>query len=64
MKFTLPVAAGIVVAIIAAGLAGITVGTPMTTDTTLMMVLPSMLAFGAVVFALGVKHGEYRTTAR
>jgi len=64
MKFNLPVAAGIVVAIILVGLAGITVGTPMTTDTTLMMVLPSMLVFGAIVFAIGVKHGEYRTTAR
>jgi len=64
MKFNFPVAAGIVVAIILVGLAGITVGTPMGTDTVLMMVLPSMLVFGAVVFAIGVKHGEYRATAR
>jgi hypothetical protein len=33
---------------------------PMGTDTILMMVLPSMLVFGALCLAIGVKHGEYR----
>jgi hypothetical protein len=28
--------------------------------TILMMVAPSMLVFGAVCLALGIKHGEYR----
>jgi hypothetical protein len=27
-----------------------------------MMVLPSMVVFGAVAFVLGVKHGEFRST--
>ncbi|EMA71684.1 hypothetical protein C462_05455 [Halorubrum distributum JCM 13916] len=25
-----------------------------------MMVVPSMLVFGALAFAIGVKHGEFR----
>lgn len=32
----------------------------MTTGTILMMVLPSMAIFGAVMLAIGVKHGEHR----
>jgi len=34
----------------------------MTTDTVLMMVAPSMIAFGLLTLAIGVKHGEYRAT--
>ena len=41
---------------------GVTVATPMDTSTVLMMVLPSIVVFGLVVLALGVKHGEYRAT--
>jgi|AntDeeMinimDraft_4_1070355.scaffolds.fasta_scaffold00084_67 hypothetical protein len=42
---------------------GALIGAPMMgTDTILMMVLPSMLAFGAITLALGVKYGEYRAT--
>jgi len=26
-----------------------------------MMVAPSMLVFGLIAFALGMKHGEYRS---
>lgn len=62
MEFKLPVAAGVVLAIIAAGTAGLLGMGVMSTQTTLMMVLPSMVAFAAVVFALGVKHGEYRAS--
>ena len=65
MELNLPVSVGIVLAIIAAGTAGLIV-VPMigmTTETTLMMVLPSMLVFAAIVFAIGVKHGEYRAGA-
>jgi len=29
-----------------------------------MMVLPSMIVFAAVAFAIGVKHGEYRAGTR
>jgi hypothetical protein len=62
MEFDLPRAAGIVALIIALGTAGVAVGTPMGIGTTLMMVLPSMLAFGAVAFVVGMKHGEFRAT--
>ena len=34
----------------------------MTTDTILMMVMPSMAIFGAVMLVIGVKHGEFRAT--
>ncbi len=36
----------------------------MATDTILMMVLPSMVIFGAVALLIGLKHGEHRATAR
>ncbi len=39
---------------------GITMATPMTTETVLMMVVPSLVVFGIVAVALGVKYGEYR----
>lgn len=34
----------------------------MAASTVLMMVLPSMAIFGAIMLAIGVKHGEYRAT--
>jgi len=61
MKFTLPVALGVLLAIVALGVAGLVAGGMMTLRTTLMMVAPSMLVFGLLAFGLGVKHGEYRT---
>lgn len=64
MKFNLPVAAGIVVAIIAIGAAGLVPMPGMGPQTIFMMVVPSMVVFAAVVFVIGVKHGEYRATAR
>jgi ABC-type dipeptide/oligopeptide/nickel transport system permease subunit len=64
LNLNLPVAVGIVLAIVAAGTGGLVVAPFMTLETTLMMVLPSMLAFAAVVFLIGVKHGEYRANAR
>ena len=39
---------------------GVTWMTPMDGSTVLMMVLPSLVIFGLLVLALGVKHGEYR----
>ena len=63
MKFNLPVAAGIVVAIIAIGVAGLVPMPGMTAQTVFMMVLPSMAIFAAIVFVIGVKHGEYRATS-
>jgi len=61
MEFSLPVALGALVAVVAAGIGGLIVAPiPMATGTILMMVAPSMLAFGLVAFGLGVKHGESR----
>jgi hypothetical protein len=57
-RVTTAVAFVIVVAIAT----GVTVATPMDTSTVLMMVLPSIVVFGLVVLALGVKHGEYRSS--
>lgn len=50
----------IFVAIVVIGVVG-TIQTPMTTQSVLMMVLPSMVVFGAIMLFLGVKHGEYRS---
>lgn len=61
MEFSLPVALGALVVVVAAGLGGlIAAPIPMGTDTIVMMVAPSMLVFGLVAFGLGVKHGEFR----
>lgn len=38
--------------------------TPMTPSTLYMMVLPSMVVFGLIMLALGVKHGEHRAGHR
>jgi len=60
MQFSLPVSLGALLAIVAVGVAGLVAGGMMALETTLMMVAPSMLAFGFVAFALGMKHGEFR----
>jgi ABC-type dipeptide/oligopeptide/nickel transport system permease subunit len=62
MEFDLPRAVGLVLAVVAAGVGGLIAGDVMPLQVTLMMVLPSMLAFAAITFAVGVKHGEYRVT--
>jgi hypothetical protein len=61
MDFDLPKSLGLLFLIVALGIAGLVGGGMMPLRTTLMMVLPSMLAFGLVAFGLGMKHGEYRT---
>ncbi|GAA0719247.1 hypothetical protein J2744_002113 [Halorubrum trapanicum] len=61
MEFDLPRAVAVLVLIVAIGAAGLIVATPMALQTTLMMVVPSMLVFGGIAFALGVKHGEFRS---
>lgn len=64
MELNLPVSVGIVLAIVAAGTVGLIMAPMgMTTETTLMMVTPSMIVFAAIVFLIGVKHGEYRAGA-
>lgn len=61
MDYTLPVSLGALLVIIAVGLGGLIGSGMMPLRTTLMMVAPSMVVFGLVAFALGIKHGEYRT---
>jgi hypothetical protein len=64
MEMNLPVSAGIVLGIVAAGVVGLMQMDVMATDTVLMMVTPSMVAFAAVVFAIGTKYGEYRVAGQ
>ena len=63
MEFTLPATAGVLIALVAAGTAALVASGVMPTNVVLMMVTPSMLVFGAVCAAIGVKHGEYRASA-
>jgi hypothetical protein len=62
MKFTLPVTATALLAIVAVGTVALIGMGFMAPSTVLMMVTPSMLVFGAITLYLGVKHGEYRAT--
>lgn len=48
------------VAVIVAGIAGLIVfPVGMTTETILMIVLPSMVVFGAIMFVIGLGYGQY-----
>lgn len=59
MEFDLKTTATVFLAIIVAGT--LTISTmPMTQRTIYMMVVPSMVVFGAIMLVLGVKHGEHR----
>jgi hypothetical protein len=60
MQFTLPVSLGALLAIIVVGVAGLVQSGMMPFETTVMMVAPSMIAFGLIAFGLGMKHGEHR----
>lgn len=62
MDFDLPRAVALLILIVAVGAGGLIGAGMMPLQTTLMMVVPSMLVFGAVAFAIGVKHGQFRTT--
>lgn len=62
MQFDLVRAFGGLLLVVFVGVGGLVGGGMMGLQTTLMMVLPSMLVFGTLAFGLGVKHGEYRTT--
>ncbi|NHN47702.1 hypothetical protein G9464_08840 [Halostella sp. JP-L12] len=48
------------VALIAVGVGGLIAAPMMTTETVLMMVMPSMVAFGLICLGIGVAHGRYR----
>ncbi|MFB6251225.1 MAG: hypothetical protein ABEI27_05995 [Halobellus sp.] len=61
MDFTLGTTAGLLVALVAAGTAVLIGSGVMAMGTVLMMVTPSMLIFGLICVAIGVKHGEYRS---
>ena len=51
------------IAVIAVGTAGLLVlPVDMAQDTILMMVLPSMIVFGAIMVVIGVAHGQFRAT--
>jgi hypothetical protein len=63
MEFDVTRTAAVFVAIIAVGIAALLAAPMMGDRTVLMMVAPSMAAFGLVCLGLGVKHGEYRATA-
>ncbi|WP_254523792.1 DUF7333 family protein [Natrinema caseinilyticum] len=64
MDFDLPKTAAAFIVVIALGVGGLIGGGMMPTDTILMMVAPSMIVFGLLMLALGVKHGEYRAAGR
>ena len=62
MEFDLATTAGVFLAIVVVAIGGLTASGVMETSTVLMMVLPSVLVFGAVCLFLGTKYGEYRAT--
>lgn len=59
MEFDEKTTVAVFVAVVAVAVAG-SAFSPMSTDTVLMMVLPTAVVYGAVMLALGVKHGMYR----
>ena len=61
MEFDTPTTAGVFVAVVALAAVGMTF-TPMATSTVFTMVVPSVVVFGVLMIALGVKHGEYRAS--
>jgi len=62
MEFDTTLTGGLFAALILAGFGGLFAMDVMAQDTLLMMVLPSMIAFGLVCLGIGVKHGEFRAT--
>lgn len=63
MEFDSKTAGGLFLGVIVLGIAGLIFAPiPMTTSTILMMVLPSMVIFGLIMFAIGLGHGSYRAT--
>ncbi|MFD1587138.1 hypothetical protein ACFR9U_09090 [Halorientalis brevis] len=60
MEFDLATTGAVFLGLIAIGVGGLAASGVMATETVLMMVLPTTLAFGLICLFLGVKHGEYR----
>ena len=63
MEFDLTKTAVAFVALIAVGVGGLVAMDVMPTRIVMMMVAPSMVAFGLVCLGLGVKFGEHRAGA-
>lgn len=69
MGLDLPKTIGAFALVLLVGIGGLVVlpeltpMTPMGMDTIMMMVLPSMALFGAIMLSIGVKHGEHRATS-
>lgn len=63
MEFNRTTTVGLFVALVAVGVLGLVASNVMPARIVLMMVAPSMLVFGAICLALGVKFGEYRAGA-
>ena len=61
MEFDRSRTAAVFVLVIAVATGALVAAPMMTTETVLMMVTPSMVVFGLVCLAIGVKHGEHRT---
>lgn len=62
MEFDATVTAAVFVAVAAIATGALVAAPMMRTRTVLMMVLPSMVVYGAAMLALGVKHGEHRAS--
>jgi len=61
MEWNLATTVVALVVLVAAGAGAlIAAPIPMTASTVLMMVVPSMLVFGALAALVGAKHGEWR----
>jgi hypothetical protein len=60
MEFDLRVTTVVFAAIVAIGVGGLIAAPFMTASTVLMMVAPSMIAFGLICLGLGMKYGEHR----
>ncbi|MFB6281436.1 MAG: hypothetical protein ABEH40_05415 [Haloferacaceae archaeon] len=60
MEFTLGRTVALFLGLVVIAVGGLLGAGVMGTRTVLMMVAPSVLGYGAVCVALGVKHGEHR----
>jgi uncharacterized membrane protein HdeD (DUF308 family) len=63
MEFDLTKTVAVFAILIAVGVGALVAAPMMGTSTVLMMVAPSMIVFGLICLAIGVKHGEYRAGA-
>lgn len=64
MEFDEKITAAVFVVVIAVGVGALVGMQVMPSNIVLMMVAPSMVIFGAIMLALGVKHGEYRAAKK